>query len=34
MKGQRFGTIPLTELDTKATARKNRERGIEFKVAR
>jgi hypothetical protein len=32
--GQRFGTIPLDELDIKETTRINRERGVEFKVAR
>ncbi len=32
--GQRFGTIPLDDLDIKETTRINRERGIEFKVVR
>jgi hypothetical protein len=31
---QRFGTIPIRELDLKETTRINRERGIEFKVPR
>jgi hypothetical protein len=34
LKGQRFGTIPITELDLSETARINRERGIEFKAPR
>lgn len=34
MKGQRFGTIPLTELDIPETTRINRQRGIEFRVVR
>ncbi len=32
--GQRFGSIPLDELDIKETTRINRERGIEFRVTR
>ena len=34
LKGQRFGTIPIGELDLSESARINRERGIEFKVSR
>ena len=34
LKGQRFGTIPISELDLSETTHINRERGIEFKVAR
>ncbi len=30
--GQRFGTIPLAELDIKETVRINRERGIQFRM--
>ena len=31
MPGQRFGRIPVDELDKKATIRVNAERGIEFR---
>ncbi len=34
LKGHRFGTIPINELDLAETARINRERGIAFNVAR
>ncbi len=34
MKGRRFGSIPLCDLDRHETARINLERGIQFRVAR
>ncbi len=34
VKGHRFGSIPLCDLDLRETARINLERGIEFRVPR
>jgi len=33
LKGHRFGTIPMSELDLSETFRINKERGVEFRVA-